>query len=103
VAGGGTGLADLIQDVRPWRERVEHLYDGGMETSEVRRIGARRRFVVRPPEEDDAMTRQLTLIPARKTWQLDAQTREVGRRGIAEARAALAAHKPADHDRRSAA
>lgn len=49
------------------------------------------------------MTRQLTLIPARKTWQLDAQTREVGRRGIAEARAALAAHKPADDDRRSAA
>jgi hypothetical protein len=26
------------------------------------------------------MTRQLTLIPARKTWQLDAQTREIGRR-----------------------
>lgn len=49
------------------------------------------------------MTRQLTLIPARKTWHLDAQTREVGRRGIAQARAALAAHKPADDDRRSAA
>jgi hypothetical protein len=49
------------------------------------------------------MTRQLTLIPARKTWQLDAQTREIGRQGVASARAALAAHKPSDADRRSAA
>jgi hypothetical protein len=60
-------------------------------------------FAVRPPAENDAMTRQLTLIPARKTWQLDSQTREIGRRGVASARAALAAHKPGDANRRTAA
>ena len=38
------------------------------------------------------MTRQLRLIekPQRK-WQLDRRTRELGRQGIAEARAVLAA------------
>ena len=49
------------------------------------------------------MTRQLTLIPANKAWQLDRQTRETGLRGVAAARAALAAHRPTDEPRRSAA
>jgi hypothetical protein len=49
------------------------------------------------------MARQLTLIPARKDWQLDSKTKETGRRGIASARAALAAHRPTDTDRKSAA
>lgn len=40
--------------------------------------------------------RQLTLIPAAHDWSLDAVTRQRGRRGIARARAALAAHKPDD-------
>lgn len=49
------------------------------------------------------MARQLTLIPAKKQWQLDEKTKQVGRRGIAEARAALAAHRPTEPARRSAA
>lgn len=49
------------------------------------------------------MARQLTLIPATKDWQLDSDTKETGRRGIAAARAALAAHRPTDTDRKSAA
>ena len=49
------------------------------------------------------MARQLTLIPASKDWRLDPKTKETGRRGIASARAALAAHRPADHGRKSAA
>ena len=49
------------------------------------------------------MARQLTLIPAGKDWQLDPQTKETGRRGVAAARAALAAHRPTDADRKSAA
>ncbi|HRW37263.1 MAG: hypothetical protein KDB04_04775 [Acidimicrobiales bacterium] len=49
------------------------------------------------------MARQLTLIPARKAWQLDEKTKQVGRRGIAEARAALNAHRPGDPTRRTAA
>ena len=49
------------------------------------------------------MARQLTLIPATKDWQLDERTKQVGRRGIAEARAALAAHRPAEPTRRTAA
>ncbi len=43
------------------------------------------------------MARQLTLIdtgPA--VWQLDARTKEIGRRGLASARAALAEHRPAE-------
>jgi hypothetical protein len=44
------------------------------------------------------MTRQLSLIEVRPTWRLDDATREAGRRGVAEARAALqaarAAHQP---------
>ncbi|MCU1454075.1 MAG: hypothetical protein JWN46_2221 [Acidimicrobiales bacterium] len=47
------------------------------------------------------MARQLSLIGETSTWRLDERTREIGRRGIASARAALAAaarHEP-DHDR----
>lgn len=49
------------------------------------------------------MARQLALIPTEKDWRLDPETRETGRRGIASARAALAAHRPDDHARPSAA
>ena len=42
------------------------------------------------------MTRQLALMDQPKSWRLDDRTKEVGRRGIAEARAALAAHRPKD-------
>lgn len=35
------------------------------------------------------MARQLTLLETPPTWRIDESTREVGRRGIAEARAAL--------------
>jgi hypothetical protein len=48
------------------------------------------------------MESQLTLLdPDDKTWRLDEDTREVGRRGVAAARAALeASRRPAvdDHD-----
>ena len=49
------------------------------------------------------MARQLTLIPANKDWQLDPKTRETGLRGIASARAALKAHRPADPPHSSSA
>lgn len=49
------------------------------------------------------MARQLTLIPPAKTWQLDEKTKETGLRGIASARAALAAHRPTGPSRRTAA
>jgi hypothetical protein len=49
------------------------------------------------------MARQLTLIPATKDWHLDPSTKESGRRGIASARAALAAHRPTDDGRKTAA
>ena len=49
------------------------------------------------------MARQLRLLPATKAWQLDEKTRETGRRGVASARAVLAAHRPDDSDRRTAA
>lgn len=42
------------------------------------------------------MERQLTLIDPQRTWRLDERTRQIGRRGVAEARAALAAHRPAE-------
>lgn len=42
------------------------------------------------------MARQLTLINTESPWRLDEKTREIGRRGLAQARAALAAHKPTD-------
>ncbi|MFN8016838.1 MAG: hypothetical protein U0P45_01810 [Acidimicrobiales bacterium] len=49
------------------------------------------------------MARQLTLIPPTTTWRLDEETRETGRRGIASARAALAARRPAQPTDRHAA
>ena len=42
------------------------------------------------------MTRQLTLIESKSRWHVDEDTRDIGRRGLAEARAVLAAHKPAE-------
>jgi hypothetical protein len=41
------------------------------------------------------MTKQLTLIDTQPDWRLDEKTRKVGRRGIADARAALAAGRRA--------
>jgi hypothetical protein len=46
------------------------------------------------------MERQLTLMETPKPWRLNDRTREIGRRGIAEARAALAQHRPEPEDRR---
>jgi hypothetical protein len=45
------------------------------------------------------MERQLVLLEQEPDWRLDAQTREVGRAGLAMARAALraAAERAADH------
>jgi hypothetical protein len=64
-------------------------------------------LVVTPPEETVDMAEQLPLTTTtgeiRRTWTLDERTREAGRRGIASARAALAAHRPADDHRRQAA
>lgn len=41
------------------------------------------------------MERQLSLITGKsRSWRLDERTKEAGRRGIAEARAALAASRP---------
>jgi len=51
---------------------------------------------VTPPVEDVAMERQLTLMETPKPWRLSERTREIGRKGIAEARAALAQHRPED-------
>jgi hypothetical protein len=39
--------------------------------------------------------RQLSLIDVRPEWRLDPETREIGRRGIASARAALTRTQPA--------
>lgn len=48
------------------------------------------------------MARQLTLLETEApVWRLDERTREVGRRGIASARAQLAAHRPDSQDERS--
>ena len=44
------------------------------------------------------MARQLTLLESPPAWRLDEATSEVGRRGIAEARASLQAALAADHD-----
>jgi hypothetical protein len=41
------------------------------------------------------MTKQLTLIDTQPDWRLDEKTRRLGRRGIADARAALAAGRRA--------
>jgi hypothetical protein len=51
------------------------------------------------------MTRQLSLLEVRPSWRLDDATREAGRRGVAEARAALqaamAAARAAESERAS--
>ena len=44
------------------------------------------------------MQRQLTLIEEAPEWRIDQHTREVGLRGIAQARAALAAALAHKHD-----
>lgn len=49
------------------------------------------------------MARQLTLLERQHDWQLDERTKEIGKRGIAAARAALAAHRPASPDQRRTA
>jgi len=47
--------------------------------------------LVTPQEDDELMARQLVLIEASDVdWRLDERTREIGREGIAQARAALA-------------
>lgn len=43
------------------------------------------------------MARQLTLLETRKSWRLSESTREVGRRGVASARASLEAAVAAAH------
>ncbi len=49
------------------------------------------RKAVTPPPHNGDMQRQLVLIDkAPRSWQLDERTREVGRKGLAEARRALA-------------
>jgi hypothetical protein len=54
---------------------------------------------IRPEEQP---TTQLRLIPPTEggTWRLSGSTREVGRRGVAEARAALRAARRKDTERR---
>jgi hypothetical protein len=42
------------------------------------------------------MDKQLTLLQAPTPWKLDERTRQVGLRGVAEARAALRAGRHAD-------
>ena len=79
---------------------IEHLYDVG--TGDPSRLDLTSEPVT-PPVETVTMARQLTLIETSATWRLDEQTREVGRRGIASARAELAAHRPADPDERTRA
>lgn len=74
---------------------TEHLYDGcrtGL------RVGPSE--TVTPPAETVGMERQLTLIDPQRTWRLDERTRQIGRRGVAEARAALAAHRTDETSRR---
>ena len=56
--------------------------------------GWRRAQTVTPPTENVAMERQLTLMESPKPWRLSERTREIGLKGIAEARAALAQHRP---------
>ncbi len=48
-------------------------------------------MTVTPPGDTRSMSTQLRLIDggARPTWRLDARTRRIGRRGVAEARRAL--------------
>ena len=52
------------------------------------------------------MEEQLTLIQSSTPWKLDERTRQIGLRGVAEARKALLAHRdhadPGDHQRSAA-
>ena len=48
------------------------------------------------------MARQLSLIEAPREWRLSPETKEIARRGLAEARAALAAGRPAAGERSAA-
>ena len=41
------------------------------------------------------MKQQLTLLEAPPDWRIDERTKEIGRRGLAQARAALQGHSPA--------
>ncbi|WP_419923576.1 hypothetical protein [Candidatus Poriferisocius sp.] len=41
------------------------------------------------------MKQQLTLLDAPPDWRIDERTKEIGRRGLAQARAALRGHSPA--------
>ncbi len=41
------------------------------------------------------MKQQLTLLEAPPDWRIDERTKEIGRRGLAQARAALQRHSPA--------
>ena len=41
------------------------------------------------------MRQQLTLLEAPPDWRIDERTKEIGRRGLAQARAALMSHSPA--------
>ena len=40
------------------------------------------------------MKQQLTLLEAPPDWRIDERTKEIGRRGLAQARAALQSHSP---------
>ena len=41
------------------------------------------------------MKHQLSLLEAPPDWRIDERTKEIGRRGLAQARAALKGHSPA--------
>lgn len=41
------------------------------------------------------MKHQLTFVEVPPDWRIDEHTKEVGRRGLAQARAALQSHSPA--------
>lgn len=47
------------------------------------------------------MARQLTLLDAPPAWRIDEATREMGRRGVAEARASLQAALAAERAERA--
>ena len=49
------------------------------------------------------MARQLSLIDTPPEWRLSPETKEIARRGLAAARAALAAGRRSEGDRRDAA
>lgn len=49
------------------------------------------------------MATQLTLIESPKDWKLSPEVKEIARRGLASARAALAASAPSDASGRRAA